>query len=308
MGESKAEIAERARSQEEFEFILAAALPHDTHIDEICEQGSIVRIGKRVRVYDVALTSEGQTTTRRFVAKKHTDANHARSSHLQLTRLRTHGFAPPSPFLVPKPVAWFGSTTIEEELAGTMWIKRPTPENSRRAAEWLVTLQKTSLVAAVGSPHQTPAPTDTWRAIAERIDERVAHTPDQLVASHGDFHPKNVKMGNGYVGVIDIDKIALREPAFDAGDAIAQLLVMSAVDGNPEDGRRGALEFWNGYRRSGFATAHRVCLHIARGLVATVAYKLALAHAAGEPEPPTASWALLAARFLDADDPARVLA
>jgi hypothetical protein len=306
--ESRARATERAGAITSFELALAPALPHGCEIRMIHEHSSLVRVGKQVRVYDVVLANSGREINRRFVAKEHPDAASARSSHLQLKSLREHGFAPPSIYLVPEPIALAGRLAIEEELPGTPWIEHLSLETSTRAAQWLLRLQQTAIDAAVRNPQEVAAPNDKWQDIARAVNLRLADDGDEPRPSHGDFHPKNVRFGSGYIGVIDIEEIALREPAFDVGDAMTQLLVMSDVDGHPGAGRQAARAFWSHYRQSGSAGASRVCLHIARALTETIAYKLALARAAGEAEPSYELFARLAELFLGADHPRRVLA
>jgi hypothetical protein len=67
--ESRARATERADAITSFESALARALPHDCEIRKAHEHSSLVRVGKRVRVYDVVLANMGRETNRRFVAK-----------------------------------------------------------------------------------------------------------------------------------------------------------------------------------------------------------------------------------------------
>lgn len=73
--------------------------------------------------------------------------------------------------------------------------------------------------------------------------------------SHGDFHPGNLLLSAGpeaRVTAVDLDGAALREPAFDTGSAVAQLLAMSFLqewpDGGATAGARAATWFWSRYR------------------------------------------------------------
>jgi hypothetical protein len=67
--ESRARATERADAITSFESALGRALPHDCEIRQVHEHSSLVRVGKRVRVYDVALANSGRETNRRSLRK-----------------------------------------------------------------------------------------------------------------------------------------------------------------------------------------------------------------------------------------------
>lgn len=299
MGGSEAGAPERASAAQRFESALANALPNHL-LKEVREIRSILRVGKFVRVYEAVLVVDGRQIIRRYVAKEHAHAASALASFKQLSRLREHGFAPPSPWRIPEPVASVGNLLVEAELHGRPWIQKLSRNSSKRAAQWLLALQRTPLVDEVKTHKQLTALSDSWTGAAGALNHELKSEGDDPRPSHGDFHPKNIRLSKGYVGVIDLEGLGLREPAADVGDAIAQLLIMTDVEGRFQDGQRAALQFWNHYRGEGFASPRRVCLHTARGLLETINYKVALARAGCEPEPSNRHLSHLAARFLEA--------
>lgn len=305
MGESEPTAERQAGAELDIASALANALPGT--IKEVREIQSLVRIGKLVRVYDVVVESHDRETRRTLVAKEHPSATSATASFAQLKRLRDHGFAPPSRWQVPEPIAVAGRCLIEAELPGTPWIRDSSDRAAVSAAEWLLALQRTALVAAFKRPKELRAPHERWSDVATTLNRELRGDVDEPKPSHGDFHPKNVRLGDGYVGVLDLEDLGLREPAVDVGDAIAQLLIMTDVEDHPADGRRAARAFWNRYRREGPATDRRASVQTARALLETIDYKLALARAEGEQEPAHEHFADLAERFLGAGDPNLVL-
>jgi aminoglycoside phosphotransferase (APT) family kinase protein len=75
--------------------------------------------------------------------------------------------------------------------------------------------------------------------------------------------------------VIDFDTFALREPAFDVGYAIGQLLIMSYFQtGAFARGAEAAVAFWNYYQTSGRAAWDRVAVQIARTFLQSLHYEL----------------------------------
>ncbi|HEX2050859.1 MAG TPA: hypothetical protein VHJ34_09550, partial [Actinomycetota bacterium] len=129
------------------------------------------------------------------------------------------------------------------------------------------------------------------------------------VASHGDFHVKNVAPHGRATWIVDWDAFAAREPAFDVGDALGQLVVMGSFGhGGRVRGARAASAFWRAYRDAGgTAAGPRACVQLARAVLQSVAYKVELAAAAGDEPPPVAPLVVVARAALGADDPAAVL-
>lgn len=146
---------------------------------------------------------------------------------------------------------------------------RAPPDTARRLHRVLVSQPIGG--SAGGAGHEVA---DRCRDLADRLPAlalRLAPWPQrlgpELVAaesvsgatrprpSHGDFHPGNLLLSAGpeaRVTAVDLDGVALREPAFDAGSAVGQLLAMSDLQEWPEGGAaagaRAAVAFWNRYR------------------------------------------------------------
>lgn len=106
--------------------------------------------------------------------------------------------------------------------------------------------------------------------------------------SHGDFHPGNLLLSAGpeaRVTAVDLDGVALREPAFDTGSAVAQLLAMSDLqewpDGGAVAGARAATGFWSRYREGvrepdRRRLEERTALHALATLIGVLHYSFAL--------------------------------
>ncbi|MDQ4130939.1 MAG: phosphotransferase, partial [Actinomycetota bacterium] len=174
---------------------------------------------------------------------------------------------------------------------------------SARAAEWLVVLQSLNpppAPAALGRPHPPP-PAVIWDAhlanirrhgreladaypaesraigrLAASLLDRLGSPREPLVASHGDLHPKNLLIDGEVVTAVDFDTFARREPAFDVGYAIGELLIMSLLRlGDASPGSTAAAAFWFRYRElGGTANPDRVALHVGRTFLQSLHYEL----------------------------------
>jgi hypothetical protein len=215
-----------------------------------------------------------------------------------LQQLWEAGFRPPARYRVPRPYGyWAEQKTMFQALApGTPWANflRSSPQDlldaSARAAEWLLQLQRISLRAEVkdGDAHLSlvrrqleelasafPRHAPRLEALAARMVllQRPDNTP--LVASHGDYHAKNVLIASRYTSVIDVDSFGLREAAFDVGYAIGELLIMSYFwTGSFSAGARAADAFWRRYETGGSARWPRVAVHVARTFIQSLHYEL----------------------------------
>jgi hypothetical protein len=114
---------------------------------------------------------------------------------------------------------------------------------------------------------------------------------ETLAPSHGDFHPGNLLLSDdppGRATAVDLDGVALREPAFDVGSGVAQLLAMSDLQEWPGGalagartgvgaGARAATELWARYRERLSPHARgrleeRAVLHAFAGLIGVLHY------------------------------------
>jgi Ser/Thr protein kinase RdoA (MazF antagonist) len=99
------------------------------------------------------------------------------------------------------------------------------------------------------------------------------HVPS--VPSHGDYHPRNVFLTAGLTTAIDFDTFGMREPAFDVGYAIGQLLIRSCFHtGDFSSGASAALAFWRRYERGGQAPWPRVAVQVARTFLQSLHFEL----------------------------------
>ncbi len=200
-------------------------------------------------------------TSERYVVKKHKDfptwRSAARRSQV-VDEIRRHGFEK-GRYRVPKSLGndQESLTTIEEGINGeTLFDKlveadpREAKDHLEMAAEWLARLHNCRL--QIAPPEEFFA--DEKRRLelylsgfyrtghrhtrkAQEIMDRVfefetslyGNHPEKLVQGHGDFHPKNIFIGQDsadpssqFVAAIDFSGAYTMPPAFDVGTFLAQ--------------------------------------------------------------------------------------
>lgn len=224
-----------------------------------------------------------------------------------LVKLWRAGFRPPATFQVPRP---YGRSAVDHAIVvgfapGALWADliggspSQVSHASELAAGLLVHLQRQPPGDAAAAPGPAggqvgrsdrrpgeladdlsrafPACADRVRALAARLDEALADGQGGLVAAHGDYHPKNVIVTDTTATMIDLDTYGAREPAFDVGYAIGQLLVMSQLRlGRLGPGFAAAERFWAGYSRAGSARWDRVSLQAARTFMQSLHFELCI--------------------------------
>jgi len=221
-----------------------------------------------------------------------------------LVTLWDSGFRAPSLFRVPRPYGHLEAegVLVLERVHGTLWADHvggaaaDLRSASERAARWLLLLQHQDPgtrpptragTSALGRSDRNPQDVaedlardfpqraSSLRSIAADIDQRLAQAPADLVASHGDFHPSNVILGDDATTVIDFDTFGARAAAFDVGYAIGQLLVMSQLRLHTlGPGAAAAAHLWKCYSGEGSARWAQVRVHVARTLLQSLHYEL----------------------------------
>ena len=197
----------------------------------------------------------------RYVIKKHKDfpAWHSAARKSQvMDEIRRHGFEE-GRFRVPKPLGndQESFTTIEEGIKGkTLFDKLvgADPQEAKNhlemAAEWLARLHNCRL--QVGPPEEffsnerrrlelylsgfyntghrhTRKAQEIMDKVFEFETSFYGNHPEKLVQGHGDFHPKNIFIGQDsddpssrFVAAIDFANSYTMPPAFDVGTFLAQ--------------------------------------------------------------------------------------
>ncbi len=163
-----------------------------------------------------------------------------------------------------------------------------------RLALWLVDLQRAplgmpastrrglpdalpQLVEVASTVGARPGAAAMLRRLAWRLQDAATASREQPgVVSHGDPHPGNVFLSGEQTVVIDWDTAALREPAYDVGYALTQLVVSPLGAGAPvEHGIAAARRCWAAYvEHGGTASPERVALQAARALVQSLHFEL----------------------------------
>ena len=283
---------------------------------------------KRLVAYEALFRhdQEGATTTRRLVAKYY-GRDRGANANSALRQLWETGFRQPSAFRVPRPYGYWPERglLLQEHVAGRSWADSVTllgaaarRSSSRAAAEWLARLQATELSlepcgleAEVSSLQRfaaelaglQPGCRATVEGLADRVLSGLGTAMAAPVASHGDFHAENVLVSRRSAAAIDLDHFGLREPAFDVGYALAQLVIVATLRlGGPASGVRAGNQFWRRYcAAGGRAEARRVGLHAARAFLHSLHYELCVLHRGDEGLVPT--WARWAHGWLDGRQP-----
>ena len=198
---------------------------------------------------------------KRYVVKKYKNYEKWHSAALRakvIDEIRAHGFEN-GRFRIPKPLADDPGSllTFEEGIKGKTLFEKlieADPPEARdcleMAAEWLVRLHNCRLQILppeefytneerrlrlylsgfynTGNRHTRRA-----REIMDRVLEAeegfYGRHPDRLVQGHGDYHPKNIYVGQDpkdctarFVAAIDFDSTYTMPPAFDVGTFLAQ--------------------------------------------------------------------------------------
>jgi hypothetical protein len=189
------------------------------------------------------IEEDASSGARRLIGK-FGNTGRAASLYRSLQLLRNAGFAPPSLYTVPEPVALVVERefVLQEKVPGTQALLHllgsvdESRSASRFAAEWLVHLHQCP-VSAIVAPVK-PDRIDTWAnelgsilkeesariaRIARAIRCELAQPSSTCVPSHGDFHAMNLFIHDRKrVSGIDIDKFGAREPESDLGCFLAQ--------------------------------------------------------------------------------------
>lgn len=234
--------------------------------------------------------------TAEMVAKVYR-SNRGAGAFKALRQLGHVGMHPPSMYQVPYPYGYSSElrTLYQGKIQGQTWAdflegdENELLKASCRAADWLVQIHQSPLkIKSTGTSHiaalkrhvqelslihRLYAP--RFEALAETLTHVLTLGQSRLVPSHGDYHPKNVFMTSEFTAAIDLDTFAMKEPAFDIGYAISQLLIMSYFrTGGFAVGAKAALAFWQAYQAQGQVQWSRVAIHSARTFLQSLHYEL----------------------------------
>ena len=255
--------------------------------------------GKRIVAYRVGL-EDRETGARRVeaVIGKFYGRERGADADAALRALWRAGFRPPARLVVPHPFGWSAEhgALLQGRIDGIAWADHlgasavALARASGGAARWLARLHGAP-IPAEPAPLETdaaevrrfaaeleaafPGHADALR-IAERVARELLVAPGAPAPSHGDFHPKNVYVDGRRVAVIDFDTFAAREPAWDLGYGVGQLLCMSRFrHGSFDPGLEAARGFLVAYGvRAPEPPWRRVATFLARTLLQSLHYEL----------------------------------
>jgi hypothetical protein len=262
-------------------------------------QGVGKQRGKRIVAYQVGLEEAATGVTRvEAVIGKFYGRERGAHADAALRALWAAGFRPPARCVVPRP---YGHSTeygvlLQGRVAGRDWAdhlggpQAALARASAGAAAWLAALHATPLRPPPAPPARDAVAVRRFAAelgavfpghagldaLAERVAERLLTDATAPAPTHGDFHPKNVFLDGHRVAVIDFDTFAAREPAWDLGYAVGQLLCMSRFrHGSFEPGLAAAVAFLDAYAsRKAAPPWRRVATFIARTLLQSLHFEL----------------------------------
>ncbi len=290
--------------------------------------GARQHLRKRLVAYDAVFQHHHeQATAIRPLVAKYYGRDRGANAHNALRQLWGAGFRQPAAFRVPRPYGYWAERgmLLQEQVPGRTWSDAVTllgagtrRSASSAAAEWLARLQATDLTLepsdveaevsslqrfAVELASLHPDRQLTIDGLVDRVLSGLGTATAAPVPSHGDFHADNVLVTRRTAAAIDLDHFGLREPAFDVGYALAQLVIVSTFRlGDPAAGVRAGDEFWRRYRAAGGrAQAQRVGLHAARAFLHSLHYELCVLHRSDEGLVP--AWSRWAHGWLDGRRP-----
>jgi Phosphotransferase enzyme family len=184
----------------------------------------------------------------RLIAKRYTQRQQASASYDVLRVLRAQGFGPDSPFRVAEPLGCFAhwGVLVMRSVPGQplrTLTSQPAPweEGLRAAAGWLARLHTLSVdagpaedipeglfriarkAARAGAHH--PELEGLLAGLIEELAERarsVAGSRSQA-QTHGRYQAGHVIVAPDSVAVVDLDRVALADPAKDVGEFLHRL-------------------------------------------------------------------------------------
>ena len=209
--------------------------------------------------------------------------------------LEATGMRAPAPDRVALSLAARPGALLCEHAPGVSWRATVGTADGERAAaavgRWVAALQSHRVDAPVGTRRgpggarlQLDAlllldapPPGRVAAVGERVLAGLAE-PQPLVLAHGNLHPDNLFVDVGAPGLvvtaIDLDTAARREPAYDVGYGVAQLVIRSLRRPGRDHGERAARAFLDGYRTAeGLAPDDRIALQAARAVLQALHYE-----------------------------------
>jgi hypothetical protein len=206
----------------------------------------------------------------RLIAKHYARPEVGAASYEILRRLRETGFGPGSPYQVPEPLGWFPDRGVLVMPAATgdrlpTLADRPGrwEEGLGAAGRWLARLHAlpTGLgprvdltegkrrLAGRAAVARARHPDLVHRLIAE-LEQRAVTVagPESWTQTHGRYHARHVFVASDAVTVIDLDRVAVSDPAKDLGEFLHRLHARSkrARPGD-EPGNPAAHAFLKGY-------------------------------------------------------------
>jgi hypothetical protein len=217
----------------------------------------------------------------RLIAKRYERRGDAATSYEVLRALRAEGFGPGSPYRVPEPLGCFADWGVLL-MGAAPGHRLPTlaaqpgawEEGLRGAARWLARLHAVSV--DLGGPRQditqgvfrlarraarAAAQQPGVEGLLVRLIEELAERAESVARSqsqaqtHGRYHAGHVFVAPETVTVVDLDRVALADPAVDVGEFLHRVRAQARRARLSEDAAdRAALTFLEEY----VAHAHAV--------------------------------------------------
>jgi hypothetical protein len=209
----------------------------------------------------------------RVIAKRYGQGGDALASYEVLRALRAQGFGPGSPHRVAEPLGCFADWGVllmravpGDRLATLAGRPGSWEEGLRAAAGWLARLHALSMDLGPGEDISRGVVRLARRAASAaarhpelegllgRLIEELAERARSAAGSrsqaptHGRYHARHVFVTSGSVAVIDLDRIAVADPAIDVGEFLHRLRALARRARLGEDAtERAAIAFLEEY-------------------------------------------------------------
>jgi len=270
--------------------LLRSLLPWPVEV--VRETGRSDRRGTILTMYDVERSGVWQSV----VLKEYQDDNEEGDGRWAAQvgrRLEAAGMRPPATTTVAQTLGARAGALVCAHAPGRPWRQTVGTsvgdEASRAVGRWCAAMERTPLALPAATGRGVVEAAAQLEALERSTLTRVGRArgadllsalnePQALVTSHGNLHPENLFVTQDdlpTVTGIDLDTAAAREPAYDVGYGVAQLLVRSARRPGIAHGRTAAAALVAGYEQAGgVASRRRIAVQAARGLLQALHYEV----------------------------------
>jgi aminoglycoside phosphotransferase len=240
----------------------------------------------------------------RLIAKRYARRRDALASYEVLRILRKRGFGSESPYRVAEPLGCFADWGVlvmravpGQHLRTLTAQPAPWEEGLRAAAGWLAQLH--ALSVDLGPPEDIPegllrvarkaaragAHHPELEGLLARLIEELAERARSVAGSrsqattHGRYHAGHVFVAPDSVAVVDLDRVALADPAKDVGEFLHRLRAKAMRAGLDHDAaERATLAFLEEYAIHAHAIPGGLVYYWSQSILCTLLRVVELSH------------------------------